>query len=285
MDSWIVDIFSHFSVQYAFVSLILFFVCLRKKSYFIALFVAALTIFNASVIVSPGRTVHAAGHDGTVFTVYSANVNKRNINLSRLRLELQKRSPDIVLLLEMTPQHVEEARPLKQVYPYSIEKLQIDKNGSGFTLLSKFPILGHHLTKLSEYGNAIIAATIEINHKELMFYGTHAQRPRKGNFNERKEQLMSLAREIQTQPRPVIVFGDLNSTALSPIFRQLMKISGLRDSRAGFGWLPTWPTYFPFLWVPIDHILISPEVSVHMRAVGTHIGSDHYPVFAELSIS
>ncbi|MEW6714582.1 MAG: endonuclease/exonuclease/phosphatase family protein, partial [Nitrospirota bacterium] len=82
-----------------------------------------------------------------------------------------------------------------------------------------------------------------------------------------------------------IVAGDLNSTPLTPMFRKLLKISGIRDSRTGFGWQPSWPTYFPVFWIPIDHILVSPEVHVHERATGSRIGSDHYPIFAELSIS
>jgi endonuclease/exonuclease/phosphatase (EEP) superfamily protein YafD len=84
---------------------------------------------------------------------------------------------------------------------------------------------------------------------------------------------------------PVIVAGDFNATPFSPIFRKVIKISGLKDSREGFGWQPSWPTYVPLLWLPIDHILVSSEIQVHNRATGSFIGSDHYPVFADLSIN
>jgi endonuclease/exonuclease/phosphatase (EEP) superfamily protein YafD len=76
----------------------------------------------------------------------------------------------------------------------------------------------------------------------------------------------------------------IHFTPFSPIFRQILAVSGLRDSGVDFGWQPFWPTYVPFLWIPIDHVLLSPEAQVHNRATGSFIGSGHYPVFAELSI-
>ena len=55
----------------------------------------------------------------------------------------------------------------------------------------------------------------------------------------------------------------IHFTPFSPIFLQILAVSGLRDSGVDFGWQPFWPTYVPFLWIPIDHVLLSPEVQVH----------------------
>ena len=283
-DYWFMDIASNFPVQYAFCALIIFFACLWKKIFPMAVMAGLLFIFNADVLVDTGSPAQAAIRAGTTFKVYSANIYKSNKDLSRLNRELQEADPEIVVLLEVTPEHVEQLRTAIRRYPYSIVNTSFCDLGIGIAFLSKFPILDQRLTKLSEFGNGIIEAVLEINKKPVMFYGVHAQRPGVDNFDERKEQFIMLARQISRQTLPVIAAGDLNSTSLTPNFRKLLKISGLRDSKTGFGWQPSWPTYFPLLWIPIDHILVSPGVHVHKRDVGHRIGSDHYPVFAELSI-
>lgn len=285
VDYWFIDIAANFPVQYAFFALMLFSICLWKKIFPMAVIAGLVFIFNADVLVDTGSSAQAAVQAETTFRVYSANIYKSNNDLSRLSHELQEAAPDIVVLLEVSPEHVEQMRPAIQRYPYSIVNTSFGTLGIGIVFLSKFPILNHQLTKLSEHGNAIIEVALEINKKPVIFYGVHAQRPGVDNFNERKEQFIMLARQISKQTLPVIVAGDLNSTPLTPMFRKLLKISGIRDSRTGFGWQPSWPTYFPVFWIPIDHILVSPEVHVHERATGSRIGSDHYPIFAELSIS
>jgi endonuclease/exonuclease/phosphatase (EEP) superfamily protein YafD len=284
-DYWLMDIASNFPVQYAFIALILFSICLWKKIFPMAVLAGLLFVFNADVLVDTGRSAQAAIQAETTFKVYSANIYQSNNDLSGLSALLQETAPEIVVLLEVRPEHVEQIRPAIQHYPYSIVNTSFAAYGIGMVVLSKFPILDHHLTKLSEHGNAIIEAKLEINKKPVMFYGIHAQRPGVDNFDERKEQFIALAHQISKQTLPVIAAGDLNSTPFTPNFRKLIEISGLRDSRTGFGWQPSWPTYIPFFWIPIDHILVSPEVHVHKRATGSRIGSDHYPVFAELSIN
>jgi len=285
IDYWLADIASNFQVQYAFSALILFSICLWKRTFPMAALSGLLFIFNANTLVDMVGSAQAAVHAERTFKVYSANIYKSNNDLSKLNRELQKENPEIVLLLEVRSAHVEQMRPVMQSFPYRIVNTSFGESGIGIAFFSKFPILDYRLTKLSEHGNAIIEATLEINQKPVMFYGIHAQRPSQENFNERKNQFLMLARQMKKQTMPVIAAGDLNSTPFTPIFRQLLGISGLRDSRTGFGWQPSWPTYFPLFWIPIDHILASPEVYVHRRATGSHIGSDHYPVFAELSIN
>jgi len=77
----------------------------------------------------------------------------------------------------------------------------------------------------------------------------------------------------------------MNGTPWSPFFKDFLLSSGLRDSREGFRLQPTWPTWFPPAWIPIDHALVSSSVVVHDRRVGPNVGSDHYPVIIDFSIS
>ena len=92
-----------------------------------------------------------------------------------------------------------------------------------------------------------------------------------------------------------LVIGDLNSTSTSPLFRDILSKTGLRDSRAGFGRQPSWsfgdrlpgPLPLPLpsfaqLSVAIDHALLSAGLDVLDRRTLSVPGSDHRAVSVTL---
>jgi endonuclease/exonuclease/phosphatase (EEP) superfamily protein YafD len=80
-----------------------------------------------------------------------------------------------------------------------------------------------------------------------------------------------------------VLLGDLNASSFSPVFDELLSGTGLADSRAGFGRLPTWPTSRPALArIDLDHVLVGAGISVLERGVGPPFGSDHLPATATL---
>jgi endonuclease/exonuclease/phosphatase (EEP) superfamily protein YafD len=81
----------------------------------------------------------------------------------------------------------------------------------------------------------------------------------------------------------VVMLGDFNTTPYSPIFPEVLKIGRLRDSALGFVPQTTWQSRFPLFGLPIDHILVGHGVSVLDRHVGAGIGSDHFPIIADLA--
>ena len=66
----------------------------------------------------------------------------------------------------------------------------------------------------------------------------------------------------------------------------LMRQTGLDNARKGFGLLPTWPAFmpWPFLRIPIDHCLVSPDIRVIRMRTGRTIGSDHLPIIVDMAI-
>lgn len=284
-DYWIVDILSQFPAQYALASLFLFFAGLWKKHIPLAVLAASLSFFNISTVIDFDKPLHAAGQVKSGFKVYSANLHIDNKDLEKLKKEVNEIGPEMVLLLEVTPEHLVQLRPLINNYPHYIENIFKGERDIGFVFLSKFPILENHITRLSDVCNFVLETRLEINQQPVKFYGVHAQRPDVHNLGERKEQFIRLAQQLREQTLPVIVAGDFNATPYSPMFREVVKISGLKDSREGFGWQPSWPTFFPLLWIPIDHVLVTPDVQVLMRRTGSYIGSDHYPVITKLSLT
>ena len=83
---------------------------------------------------------------------------------------------------------------------------------------------------------------------------------------------------------PKILLGDLNITPWSYFFGRLLRTANLRDPSVGIGFKTTWPVGQILLRIPIDHCLVSPEIAVEDRRVGTDVGSDHFPLVVDFAL-
>ncbi|MCU0565239.1 MAG: endonuclease/exonuclease/phosphatase family protein [Oculatellaceae cyanobacterium Prado106] len=95
----------------------------------------------------------------------------------------------------------------------------------------------------------------------------------------------NVAEYVRSRQHPTIVMGDLNTTMWSPIYRPLIHLTGLHNSRQGFGVQPSWVVDIPAFQIPVDHCLVSPSFRVLNNRIGRDIGSDHYPLIADLWLS
>jgi endonuclease/exonuclease/phosphatase family metal-dependent hydrolase len=84
---------------------------------------------------------------------------------------------------------------------------------------------------------------------------------------------------------PLIVAGDFNVTADSPIYRQTWARFDNAFSRSGFGYGHTERPY-KLGWrfgIRIDHVLCSPDWQPCRCWIGPEVGSDHLPLIADLA--
>ncbi len=61
-----------------------------------------------------------------------------------------------------------------------------------------------------------------------------------------------------------------------------LKISGMGDPRRGRGMFSTFHAKYPWLRWPLDHIFLSPHFRLKKLKVQPHIGSDHFPISAQV---
>ncbi|WP_333196742.1 hypothetical protein [Microcoleus sp. S28C3] len=64
----------------------------------------------------------------------------------------------------------------------------------------------------------------------------------------------------------------------------MVKTGNLRNARSGFGILPTWPTFMPLAYIPIDRFLVRQEIDVLKINTDRYVGSDHLPLITDLVI-
>jgi endonuclease/exonuclease/phosphatase (EEP) superfamily protein YafD len=99
---------------------------------------------------------------------------------------------------------------------------------------------------------------------------------------ERDVELLVLAQHLQGSTSPLIVSGDLNDVAWSRTTRLFRRVSGLLDIRVGRGMFNTFHAEFPVFRWPLDHIFVSGHFKVKRIERLPYIGSDHFPVLAQL---
>lgn len=151
----------------------------------------------------------------------------------------------------------------------------------GTAVFSKFPIAD------SEAVKGLNAIRVELDSPAITLWACHLPAPHLNMMRDiRDTMLMRLAERIRGASGPVVVAGDLNSSERASGFRSLHE-AGMKDSRQGFGWQPSWPArwYGVVLGTSIDHILVNDRTEVLGRGVGPAYGSDHHPIWADMTVT
>ncbi len=221
---------------------------------------------------------------GREVKVFQANVLNTNSNVTALAKQIVQEQPDIVILLEFHPQHLTMMNGLGRAYPYRFTPP--NKQYFGLGIWSRYPMNKTLLRFLGQSELPTLETRLEVDTQELHLLVTHLDSPVRVPAIRRNRQLNALGKHLQDIRPPVLVVGDLNVSMWSPYYKKFEKLSGLRNGRKGFGILPTWPSFFhPLVQIPIDHCLISPDLSLSEIHTGANVGSDHLPLIFNLHLS
>ena len=280
---WPLELLTHFPLQYIFllvpVTLGLF-VAKRRR---LATVSTVCLLWNLILILPVYLLSSSKPNSGPEsLRLMAVNVKTSNRRFDRFLEVVKTERPDVLVVLEVDNQWVDELARLRDDYPYS--KTVPRQDNFGIALFSKRPLEVARVRYLGDAKVPSIEIQARVNGRRLTILGTHPLPPVGRNAARRNEQLAAIAKLVSNTKGPVVVAGDLNITPWSPYFKDLLRQSGLRDSRRGFGFLASWPSRLGVLGIPIDHILVSPEVFVHRRWVAGETGSDHLPVVADLLI-
>lgn len=246
---WFLDLFSHFRMQMA-VGLLVCAVAmaLYRRPRIMLVFILFLCLHLIEIIPFYLPAPASDSSAGAVaLQVTLINVNSSTGNPDRVVAYLQKGNADIIILQEYSSRWLGMAKTLRERYPFQTAEMREDN-----------------------FGMAIFSKQAFISQET--FY-----------FNDKL--LPSLGVEFTWGGERIFLVGDLNTSPWSPVFKDLRQQSGLKNSMQGFGIQPTWPSFIPPLWTPLDHLLHSENFKVLDRKTGPHIGSDHYPVEVTLQLN
>jgi endonuclease/exonuclease/phosphatase (EEP) superfamily protein YafD len=281
---WILELASHFRVQYVVVDALLAVALATQRRYAWAAALAACAALSAAPVVPYLPTALTAGADAATrptIKVLVANVFYRNDSAQGLLESIRRESPDAVLIVEYTPQWSTRLAELRAAYPHRIESPSGDPYG--IALFSRLEFAAAETFMLDE--TVAVDARLRVRGEDLTLLGVHLRSPTNPHRAAvRNRQLELLAERVTAARDAVVVAGDFNISPYSPYYADWLAATGLTDTRRGRTPAPSWPTFLPILGIPIDHCFVSPDIEVVAHRGLPAFGSDHYPVLVELAL-
>jgi endonuclease/exonuclease/phosphatase (EEP) superfamily protein YafD len=283
---WFADLFSHFRLYFLIAQALLALTFLHSGHRFLLALTLLMALPNAWYVVPyltplvTGGSVAATG-SGEV-SIIAFNVNYQNDGHAAVRDYLAVRSPDVVVIEELTDDWQAALRNLDADYPYHVGRSRADPYGLG--VWSRLPFVESELIDLGVPGSVNARVVLDTGGRPLQIFAVHLFLPLSARGAEqRNRQLDTLASHLSATDLSTLVIGDLNLTPFSPYFASFVAAAGLVDARQPFGFHFTWPTSAWPLWIPIDHALVTRSLDIGSVRRGLDAGSDHYPL--EVSVT
>ena len=151
---------------------------------------------------------------------------------------------------------------------------------------------------LGGWGHLGLLYQLQINERKIYVMNLHLETPRKGYANFQLSKLNFEAVIENSEQRYIessiisswlknkdslIILGDFNMPVESSIYRENFGHYKNAFNEAGFGFGFT--KYFRILSIRIDHILTDENFSVLKAKVGSDVGSDHFPILANVVLN
>lgn len=286
-EEHLLELLTHFRVQYLAFGVVLLFYWLLVSRRALLLFGLWCVLANAAVILpvylEHGQEGRQGGEQGETIRLMVANVNEKNRKTEQFVDFVRQELPDVLAVLEVDNHWARALNQLQDTYPYKFEYPRADNFGSA--IYSRLPLENVKLIGFDSTGRLSIVADVLQKQGPLHVVATHPHPPvRPSGARSRNEHLQNLGAYLRAQSGEVAVLADLNVSLWSPVYLRLEQDSGLRNARLGFGLFLTWPQQMPLLYIPIDHILLSPGLSVQKLTSPSIPGSDHRAIVADITV-
>ena len=256
----------------------------------------AMALLGIGVALIPAfdvPTARPARDGGGGLKVITANLFVGNTEGPAGFIEILRREKPDIVVLEETTRAWDEALSAAGLYPY--QSSTESRARDSLKVFSRLPIraeteLKRAFTEEHAYKQPL-RLELELGGKPLFLYAFHPETPRRPwQWRDRNAYLSAAADAVKgdLEKGPVIVAGDWNTPTWSPFFRGFLRQAGLA-STAG-GWLQPVTRFsmkldaLAYIGASIDHVVVSPDISVRAHRIGPAFGSNHLPVIAELSL-
>ncbi len=244
----------------------------------------ALRIFPYTPLAARQIRDASPGNGARALRILIANVLMENRRDGDFVLLVRETDPDLILAVETDAWWDERLRVLDVDYPHALKRPQ--GNHYGMHLLSRLELEAATLRFLVEDDIPSIRTTVRLRSGESVeFFGLHPRPPEpQQDTEERDAELLIVGREVKEHGGPAIVAGDLNDVAWSKTTRLFQEASGMLGPRQGRGMFSTFHADYPMFRCPLDHVFHDGAFTLVRLQRLRSIGSDHFPVLAELQL-
>jgi len=284
---WVFDLTTHFRLHYVAVAVLGVLVALSLRERWLALAIIVLAVPHTLMLtsmISAGTAQAAASLPAAAIRVTTINAYWTNRNAAAMVDYVEEADPDILVLQEADRPWQAELLRIGARFPHAVPENW--RKAKDVVLFSRFPITDSGRRFADGRDFAYQTADLDIGGRSVTVVAIHTPSPGRADHSHRRNRYFAeIARYAERADHPMIVAGDFNSTVWSPHFADMITASGLKNAADGRGWRPTWPSWLPRgAGIPIDHILLSDEFTVQTLTVGPKIGSDHFPLTADLAL-
>lgn len=299
------DILSSFQRQYAIGTALLLGAALLLRRWRVAGLTALVLVLFVMRLATTLPSKPAEQGNAPDLKAISANLHFYNRDRLRILAWVQEKEPDVIAFQEYgAALHPELSKALRMQYPYA--EAAPANNPLGVAFYSRIPFRRIALPAsdraiLRQGGrrnDQLAVYEMDLNGTTLTVIHVHPPPPIGGKKqSQRNQELELIGRVAAACKTPVVVLGDFNVAPWSPYFQDLLKAGGLHSADGGLGMTPTWPVrgvqHFPpmlpaiamdFARVPIDYFLGGPGIAFQNFVRGPDVGSDHFPLYAEILV-
>jgi endonuclease/exonuclease/phosphatase (EEP) superfamily protein YafD len=287
---WVFDLFSHFRLQYVVAAGIFALLALATGAWLTAGVLVAVALVHGFALRNLWRGGLAAEALGTPLRVLTFNVLAGNQAPAAVLRLVRASDADLVVIVDAKRMRWRRVIfDLSDLYPSCVPRQRWPEPARRWLepprvfLFSRFPIVDDAVAGSS--GGPCLAVELAAGGQSMVVAGVHVSPMLPGARHRRlRRELAQFAEFVGRTDRPVLVAGDFNATPWSPHFRDLIEAAGLRNAADGRGYVATWPSWFCPARIPIDHILLKGPLTVTSLRRGPAVGSDHYPLIADLRL-
>ncbi len=273
--SWLMDLTSHFRIQYTLLASLLCLLALWQKQYKLSLLLLFVLVINISM-VAPYYWPASSRSGPPILRLLLMNVLYDNTASQPMLETIDRLKPDVLVIEELTPFWITSVYPkLKSQYPYSVYQARQDTFGIG--IFSRKKLKNAKVASFCSHCQPSAMAEVTLRGEPVSIIAMHPIIPlSQAWFDQQKSQFQALTNLAGRQTQPLIVVGDFNTTPWSYPYRQTLARMRMTDTQTGFGLQPTWPAYAGLPWLPLDHCWVSKSFVTLDRKTGRLPGSDHY---------
>jgi endonuclease/exonuclease/phosphatase (EEP) superfamily protein YafD len=281
------EVTSNFKLQYFLIGLFpfIYFALTRRKIWWIlSLFCLLINLTEIVPWYIPKLEVLSPS-SGQPMRLFLSNVLFSNTQYADVISLVRREKPTFAAFLEATDPWPEKLEVLRDILPYHLGAKQLE-----IEVYSSLPLENSSIQLYGEKRGMLIS-NLKLEGKDVTIIATHTYPQlvfgKQGSEWRNQHLEEGIGDYVAKIKKPVVVIGDLNVVMWSPYYRSMIQRSGLRNARAGFGVLPTLSSFsptIPWLSIPVDHCLVSPDIQVVNTRTGSDVGSDHLPLITDVLI-
>ncbi len=218
--------------------------------------------------------------------VLSTNVQRGNQDAGQVIAMIRANDPDIALVMETNERWDADLAPLRDDFSHVMQNIPADTTFFGMHVFSRYPLTDARFDFPFEANTPLFVGDVTHPRGTVQFIGVHPRPPQRGqSTTQRDATILTAAQYARDSGAPTVMAGDYNATPWNDTARLAMRVGGLLDPRQGRGPMVSFDAASTWMKWPLDQILWQGGPGLLDFKVLPSVGSDHYPVMADLCLT